>query len=117
VVIDTDSYSVMLTELERQRTELDRARSSLAELTSRAVSADRLVSVTVNARGLPVDISIEPIALRRYRADALSTLLTDLAGQADEALRTRRAAILEAAAAPQPTLADLRELLRDSDND
>ncbi|WP_439032634.1 YbaB/EbfC family nucleoid-associated protein [Gordonia terrae] len=87
-------YSAMLDELERQRAELDRVREALSQLTSRATSADRLVAVTVNARGLATDISIEPAALRRYRADQLSTLLTTLIAEADAALRTKSAELL-----------------------
>ena len=99
----------MLAELDRQRTELDRAASALSTLTSRALSTDRLVAVTVNARGLLVDVTIEPLALRRYRADQLAALLTELSGQADEALRRQRESILRAAADPEPTLADVRD--------
>ncbi|KSU60722.1 MULTISPECIES: YbaB/EbfC family nucleoid-associated protein [unclassified Gordonia (in: high G+C Gram-positive bacteria)] len=90
-------YSAMVEELDRQRTELERVRKSLSQLTSRATSHDRLVAVTVDARGRAVDIMIEPSALRRYRAERLSALLTTLIAEADTALRTRSADILSGA--------------------
>lgn len=90
-------YSAMVEELDRQRTELERVRKSLSQLTSRATSHDRLVAVTVDARGRAVDITIEPSAMRRYRADQLSALLTTLIAEADTALRTRSADILSGA--------------------
>ncbi|MFE0747497.1 YbaB/EbfC family nucleoid-associated protein [Gordonia sp. NPDC058843] len=87
-------YSAMVDELDRQRAELERVRKALSQLTSRATSHDKLVAVTVDARGLAVDITIEPAALRRYRADQLSALLTTLIAEADTALRTRSAEVL-----------------------
>lgn len=90
-------YSAMVDELDRQRTELERIRKALSQLTSRATSHDRLVAVTVDARGLAVDITIEPAALRRYRADQLSALLTTLIAEADTALRARSAEVLAGA--------------------
>ncbi len=101
-------YSAMVDELDRQRSELERIRKALSQLTSRATSHDRLVAVTVDARGLAVDIAIEPAALRRYRADQLSTLLTTLIAEADTALRTRSAEVLSTAADLPIDYADAR---------
>ncbi|MBD0861240.1 YbaB/EbfC family nucleoid-associated protein [Gordonia sp. zg691] len=101
-------YSSMVDELDRQRADLARVRKALSELTSRATSRDRLVAVTVNARGLAVDITIEPAALRRYRADQLSGLLTTLIAEADAALRTRRDELLDAAMDSDIDYADAR---------
>ncbi|SDU38667.1 YbaB/EbfC family nucleoid-associated protein [Gordonia westfalica] len=101
-------YEAMVDELDRQRAELARTRETLSELTSRAISRDRLVAVTVNARGLAVDISIDPTALRRYRADQLSELLTTLIAEADHALSSRRGELLAGAAASGVDYADAR---------
>ncbi|MCG7634035.1 YbaB/EbfC family nucleoid-associated protein [Gordonia McavH-238-E] len=101
-------YSAMVDELDRQRTELERIRKVLSQLTSRATSHDRLVAVTVDARGLAVDIAIEPAALRRYRADQLSTLLTTLIAEADTALRVRVAEVLSGAPDLAIDYADIR---------
>ncbi|MEO9327731.1 YbaB/EbfC family nucleoid-associated protein [Gordonia aurantiaca] len=100
-------YSAMVDALDRQRADLARTRAALSELTSRAMSRDRLVAVTVNARGLAVDISIEPAALRRYRADQLSELLTALIAEADRALAARRAELLSAASVSGPDYDDV----------
>ncbi|GAA1480422.1 hypothetical protein GCM10009624_08620 [Gordonia sinesedis] len=106
----TDRWADMLDEITRQRTELDRVHTALAELTAHAVSADRLVSVTVDARGLLIDLTIAPAALRRYRAEQLSAAVTDLVAEADGHLRGRRERLLDAAAVSrlEPAFADLR---------
>lgn len=101
-------YEAMVEDLDRQRAELAQTRAALSELTSRAISRDRLVAVTVNARGLAVDISIDPTALRRYRADQLSALLTTLIAEADHALSSRRGELLAAATGPGVDYADAR---------
>ncbi len=101
-------YEAMVEDLDRQRAELAQTRAALSELTSRAISRDRLVAVTVNARGLAVDISIDPTALRRYRADQLSELLTTLIAEADHALSSRRGELLAAATGLGVDYADAR---------
>lgn len=106
----------MLDELDRQRAELKRAQERLADLTARAVSADRLVSVTVNSRGLLVDLQIAPAALRRYRSEQLASSITGLVVEADATLAAKRTELLSAAAVSGPGLADIRtELERDVD--
>lgn len=54
----------MHAELERQHAELDRIRAVLAGLTAEAATSEGDVSVTVNARGLLVGLTIDPAALR-----------------------------------------------------
>jgi len=98
----------MLDELTRQRDELSRVRDQVAQLTARAVSADRLVAVTVNARGMLVDLQLEPLALRRHRADQLSALITSLVADADGSLQEKRNELFAALVQPSPDYADVR---------
>ncbi|MEP9391597.1 YbaB/EbfC family nucleoid-associated protein [Gordonia sp. VNK1] len=97
----------MLEKLDRQRTDLARAAEQLATLTARAVSTDRLIEVTVDARGLLVDLQIEPAALRRHRAPVLAELITDLVAAADQQLRHQREHLLAAVAETAPGYADV----------
>lgn len=103
----SDRWGHMLDELARQRAELDRVRAALTDLTAHAVSADRLLSVTVDARGLLTDLTIAPAAVRRYRAEQLSTMVTDLVAEADGRLAERREKLLAAVAETGPGLADI----------
>ncbi|MBD0021036.1 YbaB/EbfC family DNA-binding protein [Gordonia pseudamarae] len=80
----------MHAELDRQHAELDRIRAVLAGLTAEAASAEGDVSVTVNARGLLVDLTIDPEALRTRDAGTLAKLITSLVSAADEKLRATR---------------------------
>ena len=104
----TDRWSDMLEELSRQRTELARVGDALSGLTAHAVSADRLVSVTVDARGLLVDLTIDPRAMRRHRAEQLSAQITELVTDADRQLHGQRNQILAAAVQPSPDYVDVR---------
>nr|WP_040510592.1 YbaB/EbfC family nucleoid-associated protein [Gordonia soli] len=97
----------MLDELARQRAELDRVATAVSGLTARATSTDRLITVEVNARGLLVDLAIEPAALRRYRADQLSAAITALVSDADDRLRATRNELLTAAVQPVPGYDDV----------
>ncbi|MXP22498.1 YbaB/EbfC family DNA-binding protein [Gordonia sp. HNM0687] len=99
----------MLDELDRQRAELTRVGEAVARVTAHATSADKLVSVTVDARGLLVDLSIDPRAMRRYRAEQLSAQITTLVAEADQRLHHQRNQILSAAVQPSPDYADIRE--------
>ncbi|AZG44022.1 YbaB/EbfC family nucleoid-associated protein [Gordonia insulae] len=103
-----DRWSDMLDELSRQRSELTRVGETMARLSARAVSADRLVAVTVDARGRLVDLTIDPRALRRYRAEQLSAQITALTTEADQQIRDKRNQILAAAVQPSPDYADVR---------
>ena len=93
----SDRWTDMLEELARERAELDRVSHAAARLTARATSTDRLITVTVNARGLLIDLAIEPLALRRYRADQLSSAITELVDDADRRIRDKRNELLTAA--------------------
>lgn len=99
-------WSDALAEVERQREELSRVADQLVTLSARAVSTDRLVAVTVNARGLLTALEIEPAALRRHRAAALSDLITSLVADADRQLQTRREQLLADVADPAPGYRD-----------
>lgn len=103
-----DRWTRMLDDLGRQRAELTRVNAELARLTATATSADRLISVTVNARGLLIDLTVIPAALRRYRADTLSETITALVGEADMRLRERRDRLLTDIAQLTPQIADAR---------
>ncbi|MFW0784647.1 YbaB/EbfC family nucleoid-associated protein [Gordonia sp. CPCC 206044] len=103
-----DRWSAMLDELARQRAELTRVGDAVGRLTARAVSPDRLVAVTVDARGLLVDLTIEPAALRRHRSDQLADLITGLVRDADDRLRRQRNQVLAAAVQPSPDYVDVR---------
>ena len=105
-------WADMLDEVDRQRHEIGRVARSLAELTARATSPDRLVSVTVDARGSLIGLEIEQPALRRYRATQLCEVITGLVADADASLRGRRTELLTAASAPAPAYADLDESAR-----
>lgn len=104
----TDRWARLLDDLAHQRTELDRVRTALADAQARATSHDKLISVTVDARGLLTDLHIAPAALRRYRADALSQTITELVCDADATLRTQRERLLAGVAQASPGYADLR---------
>lgn len=104
-----DRWSAMLDELERQRAELSRVSDAVARVTAHATSADKLVSVTVDARGLLVDLSIDPRAMRRYRAEQLSAQITTLVSEADQRLHDQRNQILSAAVQPSPGYAEIGE--------
>ncbi len=80
----------MHAELERQHAELDRIRAVLAGLTAEAATSEGDVSVTVNARGLLVGLTIDPAALRDRDAAGLAEALTSLGPAADEKLRATR---------------------------
>ncbi|MAU82168.1 MAG: hypothetical protein CME34_09910 [Gordonia sp.] len=105
----SDRWSAMLDELERQRAELSRVSEAVARVTAHATSADKLVSVTVDARGLLVDLSIDPRAMRRYRAEQLSAQITSLVSEADQRLHDQRNQILSAAVQPSPGYAEIGE--------
>ncbi len=65
-------------------------------------------TVTVDARGLLVDLGIDQRAMRRLRADQLSEQITTLVRDADRQLTDRRNQILNAAVQPVPDYADVR---------
>ena len=99
----------MLDELSHQTAELSRVSDAVAQLTARATSRDRLVAVTLNARGVLVDLHIEPLALRRYRADELSAQVTSLVADADKSLQEKRNELLSAAVQLSPDYSDVRD--------
>lgn len=101
-------WARMLDEVTRQRDEIGRVDAVLATVTARAVSADRLIAVTVDIRGSLTDLTIEPGALRRYRADQLSAAITALVTEADREIRAKRNEILTAAVQPSPDYTDVR---------
>ncbi|MGC5245474.1 YbaB/EbfC family nucleoid-associated protein [Gordonia sp. DT219] len=105
-------WADMLDEVDRQRAEIRRTADALAGLTARATSADRSVTVTVNARGMLVGLEMAPVAMRRYRSEQLSEMITGLVAAADRSLRDRREVLLSAAAGAEPGLADVEVTAR-----
>ncbi|MFT4128057.1 MAG: YbaB/EbfC family nucleoid-associated protein [Gordonia sp. (in: high G+C Gram-positive bacteria)] len=101
----------LLAELARRRAELSRIAERLAALTARAVSPDRLVAVTVDSRGVLIDLQIENAALRRYRAGRLAELITALVADADATLREHRRRALSAAAGMSPGYDEIAEVV------
>lgn len=95
----TRAWDAILGEVDEQRDRLRAVEQELREVTVEATSTDRLVTVVTNARGLLVDLRIDPLALRRHRADQLAGLICELVARADGELAARRnqitAAIVE----------------------
>lgn len=102
-------WSDVLDELERQRAQARRVREHLRDLTAHQASPDRLVAVTVNARGLLVDLHIAQSAMRKYRGEQLAVLIQELTEQADAELRRHRDELVAQAleSAPSPGYADV----------
>jgi DNA-binding protein YbaB len=84
------AWDAVLAEVDEQRVQLRAAGEELRAATVEATSTDRLVRVVINARGMLTDLHIDPLALRRHRADQLSALICDLVGRADGELASRR---------------------------
>lgn len=111
-----DVWARMHAELERQHAELDRIRAVLAGLTAEAASAEGDVSVTVNARGLLVGLTIDPSALRDRDATSLAEVITALVAAADEKLRATRdqvsMSIVDAEQVNSPDYDDMVDVVR-----
>ncbi|WP_244331954.1 YbaB/EbfC family nucleoid-associated protein [Gordonia polyisoprenivorans] len=105
-------WADMLDEVDRQRGEVQRVAEAVAGLTATATSPDRAVSVTVDARGVLIELDITPSAMRRYRGEQLAQLITGLVADADGTLRTQRAQLLTAATAVTPALTDIEPSAR-----
>lgn len=103
-----DRWADMLDEINRQRAELARVGEVMGRVTAHAVSPDKLLSVAVDSRGLLTELTIEPLALRRYRADQLSSAITELVAEADQRLQDKRNQIFAAAVQLSPDYADVR---------
>lgn len=102
------AWDAMLADVDAQRAQLRAAEQELRVATVAATSTDRLVRVVINARGLLTDLHIDPLALRHYRADQLSTLIRDLVERADGELTNRRNQVVAAIVQDQgPHLQDL----------
>jgi DNA-binding protein YbaB len=93
------AWDAVLHDVDEQRAQLRALERELSDATVEATSTDRLVSVVINARGMLTDLRIEPLALRRYRAEQLSGLICELVERADNEIAARRnqltAAIVE----------------------
>ncbi|WP_207839345.1 YbaB/EbfC family nucleoid-associated protein [Williamsia soli] len=84
------AWDAVLAEVDEQREQLRAVAQELGSVTVEATSTDRLVRVVINARGMLTNLHIDPLALRRHRADQLSALIRDLVARADGELTSRR---------------------------
>lgn len=111
-----DVWARMHAELERQHAELDRIRAVLAGLTAEAATSEGDVTVTVNARGLLVGLTIDPAALRERDAAGLAEAITSLVAAADEKLRATRdqvsMSIVDADPVNTPDYEDMVDVMR-----
>lgn len=102
------AWDAVLSEVDEQRDQLRSLEQELRDVLVEVTSTDRLVAVVTNVRGMLTDLRIDPLALRRYRADQLSSLICELVARADGELVARRnqitAAIVEN---PGPDFRDL----------
>jgi DNA-binding protein YbaB len=109
VGVGNRAWDVVAREVDEQRKRLRDLAEEMREVTVEATSKDRLVTVVINARGLLTDLSIDPLAMRRYRAGQLAELVTDLVRRADDELTERRNQIAaEVVQHQDPGYADLR---------
>jgi DNA-binding protein YbaB len=88
--VSNTAWDAVLREVDEQRSQLRALEDELRQMTVEATSKDRLVTVEINARGLLTGLHIEPLATRRYRAEQLADLVTDLVRRADDTLTERR---------------------------
>lgn len=102
------AWDAILDEVDEQRDQLRAVAHELREATVEATSPDRLVTVVTNARGLLIDLRIDPLAVRRHRADQLADLICELVARADGELAERRNQIT--AAIVQEQGPDFRDL-------
>ena len=75
----------LLADLNRQSAALQKAQMQAAEVTSRATSADGLVTVTVNAVGIITDMQFAPSAFDRSTPDKLARSVVAVTQQAANA--------------------------------
>lgn len=88
-----DRWSSTLAEIDHQRTELARVADILRDYVMTATSADGLLTVTVNARGVLVGLDIDPRAVRRMSSDELALLIPALVAEAVSGFDEQRAHI------------------------
>lgn len=111
VPVSNRAWESVLDDVDRQRAQLRDVEEHLRTMTVEVTSTDRLVTVTTNARGALIDLRLEPLALRRYRADQLSALICDLVARADGELAEQRNQLTEQIVEnPGPHYRDLVEV-------
>lgn len=104
----TRAWDAVLDQVDEQRDRLRAVERELRDATVEATSKDRLVTVVTNARGMLIDLRIDPLALRRHRAEQLSALICELVSRADGELAARRNQITaEIVETPGPDFRDL----------
>ncbi|SIS16542.1 Conserved DNA-binding protein YbaB [Williamsia sterculiae] len=107
-MVPSNRWDDMFAAVQAQRAELHRVSEIMQAATAEATSTDRLVGVTVDARGRLVDLRIDPLAARRHRADVLSTMIVELVAQADDAMQQRRDELIAATEELRPSWEDVR---------
>jgi DNA-binding protein YbaB len=111
VPMSTRAWESVLDDVDRQRAQLREVEEQLRTMTVEVTSTDRLVTVVTNARGALMDLHLEPLALRRYRADQLSSLICELTARADGELAGQRNQLTEQIVRnPGPHYRDLDEI-------
>ena len=111
VAISKRAWESLLDDIDRQRAQLRDVEEQLRTMTVEVTSTDRLVTVVTNARGALIDLRLEPLALRRYRADRLSSLICELTARADGELCDQRNRLLaQIVENPGPHYRDLDEV-------
>jgi DNA-binding protein YbaB len=90
VDIGNSALAAVLIEVDEQRDRLRVLAEEMRGTTVEATSKDRLITVVINARGLLTGLSIDPLAMRRYRAGQLADEIALLVRRADEELTERR---------------------------
>lgn len=105
------AWDSVLDEVDEQRVQLREVEEQLRTMTVEVTSTDRLVTVVTNARGVLVDLHLESLALRRYRADQLSALILELVTRADNELSGQRNQLIgHIVENPGPQYRDLDEV-------
>ena len=97
----------LLVGLNRQTAALNSAQAQAAAVTGRATSADGLVTVTVNAAGIVIDVQFTPSAFDRSTPEKLARSVVAVAQQAAAAAQHQVEVALAPVRSNVPDLPDL----------
>ncbi|MEV0032772.1 YbaB/EbfC family nucleoid-associated protein [Nocardia sp. NPDC050793] len=100
-----------LTAFERQQAALPDVVAQLAALRSQASSVDGLVTVTVNAAGIVVDVQLAADAFRRSSPAKLGRSIAEAAARSAHLAQQQSAAVTEPLLAATSDLPDVSELI------
>lgn len=102
-----EQVSSLLAGLNRQTAALRSAQVQVAGVTSRATSADGLVTVTVNSAGIVTDVQLAPSVFDRSTPDKLARSVVAVAQQAAAGAKQRVDAALAPVRGDLPDLPDV----------